>query len=112
MTRAEIEQELLALPEADRGAVLARMLGTRSDARRAQLLQDVAAGEAGRLQALKQTLEAEMARWFEGPAEPMTEDDWQQILSGERTEEELDRPLGLGVPPEWTGKTLRELRDA
>ncbi|MDY7093871.1 MAG: hypothetical protein SX243_12945 [Acidobacteriota bacterium] len=96
MTRAEIEQEFLVLPEAERSA----------------LLQDVAAGEAGRLQALKQAVEAEMARWFEGPAEPMTEADWQHILSGKRTEAEFDRPLGLGVPPEWTGKTLRELRDS
>lgn len=39
-----------------------------------------------------------MARWFEGPAEPMCDANCQQVLSGQRTGEELDRPLGLGVP--------------
>lgn len=125
---AIVDRLLHELPEAMRSELIARLVAGRSPEELAPILaglgSEVAEGVARRHgwgttlrepedeQTLRLRVEAEMESWFDGPAEAMTEDDWKQILSGERTEEELDRPLGLAVPPEWTGRTLRELRDA
>lgn len=38
----------------------------------------------------------------------LTDELWEEILSGPPRPEDLDRPLGLGVPPELSGQTLRE----
>ncbi len=104
MTRTEIEEQALGLPAHERAA-LAQALSVSLVGEEA-----LPPAEQAELELLRATLEPQLEAWFQGKTVELTDAFWERILSDERTGEELDRPLGLGVPPEWSGRTLRELR--
>ena len=113
MTRAEIEHQCLELPEAERAALAETLLGSLNNSPRLQeIRQRLERAEDAEMAALRQRLDAEMERWFEGPSVEATDEVWEEILSRARSEERLDEPFGEGVPAEWVGRTPRELRDA
>ncbi len=115
MTREEIQAQCLELPEAERAALAQQLADSLKDPESLEALRArLDAREAAEMRVLGQKLEAQMESWFEGEGESVevTDEWWEKLLTREPTEEELDRPLGLSVPPEWTGRTLRELRAA
>jgi hypothetical protein len=104
MTRTEIEKQALSLSAQDRAAL--------AQALRASLPEGdtLSTAEKVELEQLRTTLMPQLEALFQGETVELNDEFWQRLLSAEPTEEELDRPLGLGVPPEWSGRTLRELR--
>ena len=104
MTRAEIERELLGLPESERAAVLRRVLTTLHETEQAALREELDALEATEGQTLGDRLEAIMLSWSDGPAEEFTEADWQDIRN--TRPEEVD-PDSWAVPPGWKPPTHR-----
>lgn len=48
---------------------------------------------------------------FEGEPVELTDEYWEELMKKAFSDERLDEPFGLGVPPEWTGRTRRELRE-
>lgn len=111
MTWDEIQSSCLSLPEPERVALAGKLVESLDDTEGIERLRrQVEAQEAAKMEGLRKKLDAEMTSWFEEGSEELTEEGWRQIFSDEVTEEELDKPLGTGVPREWTGRTLRELR--
>lgn len=113
MTWAEIQSQCLALPEAERTALIESLTDSVQEPERLRALREhLDALEAERMEALRQRLDAEMASWFEGEAVEMTDERWEALMEKARTEDRSDEPYGVEVPAEWTGRTPREHREA
>lgn len=113
MTREEIRTQCLRLPEAERAALAEQLVDSLHETERLEAIRDhIDDLEASRLEARREKLEAEMASWFEGESVEMTDERWEELMHRARTEDRSDKPYGVGVPAEWTGKTPREHQEA
>lgn len=111
MSRTELQQRSLDLPEAERAELAAELAGSLEAPETIRALRDRLANlEVAKMDALRKKLEATMESWFEGESTELTPERWAELLSHARSEDRLDEPFGQGVPAEWTGRTPRELR--
>jgi hypothetical protein len=115
MTRTEIEVQALSLSEQERAALASQLVASLEDPRQlGTLAPEVFDAYKAKMDAWGKRLEGEAESWFDPSLEriELTEAVWNEITSDEWTEEELNQPLGMSVPPKWTGRPLRELVEA
>jgi hypothetical protein len=98
MTLMEIEAAVLSLPEPERESLARKMLASL---RKAPLTP----AEEQELEALRARLEPQLEEWFSGPAEPMTEEDWESLFRGEYKHPPVSK--SPAVPAGWESPRLK-----
>ena len=82
----------MTLPKPERAALARKMLASLAEV-------PLTPEEEAELEALRQRLEPQLEAWFSGPAEAMTDQDWDALLRGEY--KYPPDPESLAVPPGW-----------
>ena len=98
MTRAQIEKELLEMPEGERAAVVAKVVSTLSEGHHALIRRQMANLGSEEPDALGDRLEAQMLSWFEGSRTELTDEVWDEIRNADP--KDLD-PDSWAIPPGW-----------
>lgn len=83
-------------------------LGARTPQAKVGLARQMLLHASERMVSARDRLAAELRQAESEPLLELTDELWEEILTGPPRPEDLDRPLGLGVPPEVSQMTLRE----
>ncbi len=83
-------------------------LGAHSPRAKVGLVRQMLLQASERLLSARSSVVAELQRVRDEPLEELNEDLWLEIFAGPPRAEDLDELLGLAVPPEESGRTLRE----
>ncbi len=82
-------------------------LGAHTAEAKAGLARQLLLQASERVSSARDQLSAAVAKAEAGPLLELTDELWEEIMTGPPRPEDLDRPLGLGVPPELSAMTLR-----
>lgn len=83
-------------------------LGAKTAEAKAGLAREMLLHASERMASARDRLGAAIREAERGPLFELTDELWEEIMTGPPRPEHLDLPLGLGVPPELSRVTLRE----